>query len=347
MTKDLILAGDVYSCLDILKDNSITVAITSPPYWKQRDYGFEGQIGQENTPEAYIGRLISIFNKLKEKLKENGIFFLNIGDKYLSRYGNSHLLLIPYRLAYHMTKHGWYLEDIIIWYKPNHMPSSVKDRFANTYEPVLVFSKNKSNIYKKDMGSVVRVPLQQTKWKHTAFFPENLVKELLLRVNLSDGDIVIDPFAGTGTVADVVKKMYNKRLTSIMIEKNNDYIEIIKQRTKIDNIRQINTEKQYQWEEVKEENIFTKEKNSELFIDTKETVFIAESEDHFLSILKEINSERDDAVFFIGLKHWTIKSIYYTHSVFYNGYVIRNMIVNSNGKDWYPVFMIVKDSKKV
>lgn len=50
-----------------------------------------------------------------------------------------------------MKKNGWYLEDIIIWYKPNHMPSSVKDRFANTYEPVFVLAKNKINIYKKNI----------------------------------------------------------------------------------------------------------------------------------------------------------------------------------------------------
>ncbi|HIP25218.1 MAG TPA: site-specific DNA-methyltransferase, partial [Archaeoglobus profundus] len=235
--RDVILHGDVYACLEQLEDNSIAVAITSPPYWKQRDYGFEGQIGQENTPEEYIGRLVAVFNKLRQKMRNDGVFFLNVGDKYLHRYGKSHLLQIPYRLAYHMIKDGWYLEDVIIWYKPNHMPSSVKDRFTNTYEPVLVFAKSKNNIYKKGLGNVVKIPLQQTKWKHTAVFPEKLVEEMLNRTNLNDGDIILDPFAGTGTVAVVVKKirsdLFPKRIYSIMIEKGEIFIDIIKKRAGI------------------------------------------------------------------------------------------------------------------
>ncbi|MGC8622248.1 MAG: DNA-methyltransferase, partial [Caldisphaera sp.] len=169
--KDTILYGDVYAALGHLENNSIAAAITSPPYWKQRDYKFKGQIGQEKTPEEYIGRLVVIFNRLRQKLREDGVFFLNIGDKYLNQYGKSHLLQIPYRLAYHMVKDGWLLEDIIIWYKPNHMPSSVEDRFTNTYEPVLVFTKNKENIYLKKTSNVLKIPLQPTPWKHTAVYP--------------------------------------------------------------------------------------------------------------------------------------------------------------------------------
>ena len=148
MKNDIILCGDVYAGLSFLKDDSISVAITSPPYWQQRDYNFDEQIGQENTPNEYIGRLIKIFNILKTKLKDDGVFFLNVGDKYLNKYGKSHLLQIPYRLAYHMVNDGWYLQDIIIWYKTNHMPSSVTDRFTNTYEPVFVFAKIKITFIK-------------------------------------------------------------------------------------------------------------------------------------------------------------------------------------------------------
>ena len=112
-------------------------------------------------------------------MKDDGVFFLNVGDKYLNKYGKSHLLQIPYRLAYHMVNDGWYLQDIIIWYKTNHMPSSVTDRFTNTYEPVFVFAKNKNNIYKNSQGTIFEIALQQTKWKHTAVYPEKLVLELL------------------------------------------------------------------------------------------------------------------------------------------------------------------------
>ena len=114
MKSDRILHGDVFAGLERLEDNSISVVITSPPYWHQRDYGFDDQIGQEETPEGFMGHLIAIFSKLKEKLTDDGVFFLNIGDKYEGdRYGTSYLQMIPYRLAFHMVKSGWILEDII------------------------------------------------------------------------------------------------------------------------------------------------------------------------------------------------------------------------------------------
>ncbi|MEM2293928.1 MAG: site-specific DNA-methyltransferase [Nitrososphaerota archaeon] len=354
--RDLILHGDIYACLDTLEDDSIAVAITSPPYWKQRDYGFEGQIGQESTPEEYIGRLVAVFSKLKQKMRDDGVFFLNIGDKYLPRYGKSHLLQIPYRLAYHMVKDGWYLEDIIIWYKPNHMPSSVKDRFTNTYEPVLVLAKGKDNIYRKNLGNVVKIPLQQTPWKHTAVFPERLVEEMLDRVNLKDGDLILDPFAGTGTVAVVVKRvrsgLFRKRIFSIMIEKGDIFIDIIKERTGITNIKKI-SDSYYEWKPVKEEKLPEGIKPKEILTDKYGEVFIANTSDEFLSILKGITTEKfkkfhkENALYFFGVKRWTLHDLYYVHSIFYEGYVLRNMLVNSNGKDWYPVFMFARDSTRV
>lgn len=354
--RDTILYGDVYACLDQLEDNSIAVAITSPPYWKQRDYGFKNQIGQEKTPEGYIGRLVTIFNKLREKMRDDGVFFLNVGDKYLSRYGKSHLLQIPYRLAYHMVKDGWYLEDIIIWYKPNHMPSSVKDRFANTYEPVLVFVKDKNNIYKKGLDNVVKIPLQQTPWKHTAVFPEKLVEEMLNRTNLSDGDVVLDPFAGTGTVAVVVKRMrsglFPKKIYSVMIEKGDVFVDIIKKRAGIKDVKRVN-DIPYTWEPVKEEKLPNRIKPKEILTDRHGEVFIADTSEEFLSALRGIATEnfkrfhREDALYFFGVRNWTLKDLYYAHSIFYEGYVLRNMIVVSKENSWYPVFMFAKDTTKV
>jgi DNA modification methylase len=226
MSKNTIIYGDVYSGINSLEDSSVHVVITSPPYWMQRDYGFEGQIGQEKTPEEYISKLRTIFGVLKDKLTDDGVFYLNIGDKYLNKYGNSHLLQIPYRLAYYMIEDGWILEDIIIWYKTNHMPSSIDNRFANSYEPVLVFAKNKNNKYRKSRN-ILKLPLQQTKYKHTAVFPEKLVQSLLEMTYIDYGDIILDPFAGTGTVGVVVNR-YSKNLNTILIEKSSEYIEIIK-----------------------------------------------------------------------------------------------------------------------
>lgn len=353
--KDVILHGDVYACLEKLGDDSVTVAITSPPYWKQRDYGFVGQIGQERTPEAYIGRLVAIFDKLKQKLRKDGVFFLNVGDKYLGQYGKSHLLQIPYRLAYHMGKDGWYLEDIIIWFKPNHMPSPVEDRFTNTYEPILVLAKSKNNIYQKGLKNVVKIPLQQTPWKHTAIFPEALVKEMLTRVNLKDYDIILDPFAGTGTVAAVVTKMrrelFSKKIFSIMIEKGDGFIDIMQKRTEIKEVEKVN-DIPYDWKPVVEEKIPDVEPH-EILTNKNGEIFIAQNSDEFLSVLKGITTprfkkfHREDALYFLGVKKWSIKDLYYISQIFQEGWILRNMLVISNNGRWYPIFMFARDSTKI
>ena len=137
-----VLHGDVWAGLTYLVDQTIDCAVTSPPYFSQRDYGFPGQIGKEDKFEEYLAKLVGIFSLLRKKLKSKGVFYLNIGDKYLSKYGNTPLGMIPYRLAHYLVLDGWRLEDIIIWYKPNHMPSSVKNRLCNTYEPIFVLTKN-------------------------------------------------------------------------------------------------------------------------------------------------------------------------------------------------------------
>ncbi len=356
MSEDIILHGDVYACLDSLQDESIAVAITSPPYWGQRDYNFEEQIGQEKTSEEYIGRLVAIYNKLRQKLRKDGIFFLNIGDKYLNQYGKSYILNIPYRLVYHMVKDGWYLEDIIIWYKPNHMPSSVKDRFTNTYEPVFVLAKDKINIYRKESVNIVEIPLQQVSWKHTAVYPEKLVIEMLNRVEIKDGDLVLDPFAGTGTTAAVVKNirnsLYSKNIFSIMIEKSKEFVDIIKQRAKIEHIIKIN-DVPYRWYNLKDEDLLNEIEAKPIMKDKNGEVYIAQDHKEFLSILtgtttKEFKEfHREDAVYFIGVKNWNLNSLYCISTISKYGYVLRNMIVVSNRAGWYPIFMFVQDSTKV
>ncbi len=356
MNRDVILHGDVYACLDYLDNNSIAVAITSPPYWKQRDYEFKGQIGQEKTPEEYIGRLVKIYNKLRQKLRKDGIFLLNVGDKYLNQYGKSHLLQIPYRLAYHMVKDGWYLEDIIIWYKPNHMPSSAKDRFTNTYEPVLVLAKSRNNIYRNKYPKAVEIPLQQTPWKHTAVYPEKLVWEMLERVELKNGDLILDPFAGTGTTAAVVNKirksLYAKKIYSIMIEKGDEFVDIIKERAKIIEVIKVK-DISYEWGPVEETDLPMDIEPKPILKDKHGEVYIAKDQREFLSALKGITMEefkkfhREDALYFFGVKDWDLSSLYYAHTIYQYGYVLRNMLVVSNRNNWYPIFMFARDSTRV
>ncbi len=358
--KDVIIHADVVMGLEVLENDSITVAITSPPYWRQRDYGFEGQIGREKNPNEYIGRLVHIFHVLRKKLQKNGIFFLNVGDKYLSRYGKSQLLQIPYRLARKMIDDGWHLKDIIMWHKTNHVPSSARDRFTITYEPVLVFSKNAhADLYKEHLGNVLKLPLQQTPWKHTAVFPESLVEHLLKRVNLMDDAIVLDPFAGTGTVATVVRKLrtslFPKRWYAIMIEKGDHFVEIMKKRTKIKNIKKVigDVHVPQEWKGTSEEKLPDDVKPKEITSDRHGEVYIADVSEEFLSILKGMTTDafktfhREDALYFFGVKNWTIDCLVHAHSLFQEGYVLRNMLIISNIKSWYPVFMFVKHSTRV
>jgi len=132
--------GDVNKCLKLLPENSVDCVITSPPYWKQRDYKDPRQIGQEGTYEEYIKKLVNVFNEIKRVLKPTGTLFLNVGYKYQDK----ELLLIPELLAAELQKNGWALLNKIIWYKPNAMPSSVDNRFSNVYEPVFLFVKKES-----------------------------------------------------------------------------------------------------------------------------------------------------------------------------------------------------------
>lgn len=124
----------------MLPDKIVDCVMTSPPYWKQRDYKHHEQIGQENTYLKYIKQLVDVFHKMKRVLKPTGTFFLNIGYKYQ----NKELLLIPELLAAELQKNGWALLNKIIWHKPNAMPSSLESRFSNIYEPIFLFVKEES-----------------------------------------------------------------------------------------------------------------------------------------------------------------------------------------------------------
>lgn len=158
--------------LKILEDESIDMQITSPPYWALRDYGIDGQLGHEKTFQEYINKLCDIFDEVKRVLKKDGTCWVNIGDCYGSGKGDiygdvafkgrkildrkeerpsrkgvegmdKNLLMIPFRFAIEMQNRGWILRNVIIWHKPNAMPSSVKDRFTVDFEYLFFFVKSK------------------------------------------------------------------------------------------------------------------------------------------------------------------------------------------------------------
>ncbi len=145
----LVLLGDVMEGLRMIPSGSISCIVTSPPYWNLRDYYISGQIGHEKTPEEYITKMVEISKELLRTLKKDGAYFLNIGDTYIDK----GLQMIPQWIAYRMInevkmngknkrKVGWLLRNQIIWHKPNHMPSPVKTRYTNTYEPIFFFTRD-------------------------------------------------------------------------------------------------------------------------------------------------------------------------------------------------------------
>lgn len=169
MKTNRILVGDALAELKKLPDESIDSVVTSPPYWGLRDYGHDGQLGQESTFEEFIKNLLAIFDEVKRVLKPTGTCWVNLGDTYNSgapgaRNGerwpkqsrNDHqpkaripanvprksLVQIPARFAIGMCERGWILRNEIIWHKPNAMPQSVGDRFTADFEKLLFFTKS-------------------------------------------------------------------------------------------------------------------------------------------------------------------------------------------------------------
>jgi site-specific DNA-methyltransferase (adenine-specific) len=121
-----------------LPEQSVHCCVTSPPYFGLRDYGHDGQIGLEDTPDAYVRQLVEVFRAVRRVLRDDGTLWLNLGDSYAS---DKNLLGIPWRVAFALQADGWYLRQDIIWHKPNPMPESVTDRCTKAHEYVFLLSK--------------------------------------------------------------------------------------------------------------------------------------------------------------------------------------------------------------
>lgn len=143
---NFIINAEVSEALKKLPDNIVQTIITSPPYYDQRDYHTDEQIGNEESPEKYINRLVEVFDQAKRVLKEDGTLWLNLGDKYID--GN--LAGLPWKLALSLKERGWILRSDIIWYKPNAMPSSVKNRPTTDHEYIFLFAKSSKYYYDAD-----------------------------------------------------------------------------------------------------------------------------------------------------------------------------------------------------
>jgi DNA modification methylase len=193
-----IIQGHVLEALKKIPDNSVDCIVTSPPYWGLRKYpdsanvqwndGWYGQLGLEPTLEMYIEHLLQITAELKRVLKPTGVMFWNHGDCYGGNMGFTSstksdascnrgrwqpdttikrklpaktMAFQNFRLALRMIdEQGWILRNVIIWHKPNHLPESVKDRFARAYEPIFMFVKSKRYYFNLD---AVREPVKTLK----------------------------------------------------------------------------------------------------------------------------------------------------------------------------------------
>ena len=303
--KDTILYGDCRETLKNLTNSSIQMCVTSPPYYGLRDYGGEkNQIGQEQTPEDFIDELVKVFSIVRDKLKDDGTLWVNIGDSYynyrpskgksypkqtvsktkqdlpdysskrnnkLSNLKEKDLIGIPWMLAFALRADGWYLRQDIIWHKPNPMPESVKDRCTKSHEYIFLLSKNKKYYYdneaikepvKQDWGtrnrangkyhnsgsglqphsgltksyttknkrSVWSITNKPYKHAHFATFPPDLIVPPIL-AGSKKGDIVLDPFMGSGTTGMVAKE-HGRYF--IGCELHDDYSELIRQRMPVE-----------------------------------------------------------------------------------------------------------------
>ena len=178
-----IIQADVMKGLASLPDESVQCVVTSPPYWGLRDYGVEGQIGLEATPEEYVEKMVAVFREVKRVLRQDGTIWLNMGDCYAAApVGNftgsalwyegrdcsghitsgqidkvrasglkpKDLLGMPWRLAFALQADGWWLRSDIVWSKPNPMPESVTDRPTKSHEYLFLLAKSSSYFYDAD-----------------------------------------------------------------------------------------------------------------------------------------------------------------------------------------------------
>lgn len=170
--------GDVNAVLKKLEGIRVQCVVTSPPYWGLRDYGVQGQLGLEKTPEEYIENLTAVFGHIRRILRDDGTLWLNLGDTYCTvphgpkghnssdrklqqresfgTQANRHkldglkhkdLVGIPWRVALALQADGWYLRSDIIWHKPNPMPESVRDRPTKSHEYLFLLTKSPRYFY--------------------------------------------------------------------------------------------------------------------------------------------------------------------------------------------------------
>ena len=172
-----VIQGDCIETMQTWPAKSINCCVTSPPYWGLRDYGVDGQLGLEKTPEEFVAKMVAVFAEVKRVLRDDGTLWLNLGDSYAANRGYQvpqtkdidtkrdtdsfnhmsakvpsglkakDLVGIPWMVAFALRQDGWYLRQDIIWHKPNPMPESVRDRCTKAHEYIFLLTKKPRYYY--------------------------------------------------------------------------------------------------------------------------------------------------------------------------------------------------------
>ncbi len=144
--RNQVLQGDARVRLRELPDHAVDTVVTSPPYFRQRDYANADQLGQEDTLDQYTENLVQVMAECHRVLKNTGSLWLVLGDKYL----RGRRLGVPWRVALALVDHGWILRSDIVWHKPNAMPSAAKNRPTVDHDYVFFMTKESTYYYDAD-----------------------------------------------------------------------------------------------------------------------------------------------------------------------------------------------------
>ncbi len=256
-----IIPGDCRDVLKTLPDASVHCIVTSPPYFRQRDYGVDGQIGREETPGDLAEALCEVASELRRVLRSDGSFWLNIGDTYAAggnggggslvakrrQWTGAHerkgwrrqspgfkekdITLTPFVVADMLRADGWYLRSTIIWDKQVATEPPRLDRPSTAHEYLFLLAKSEQYTV-RDPGekwfrsTVWTIRPQPSYTGHPAVMPAELARRCIV-CSTSAGETVLDPFGGAGTTALVANQLGRD---SILIELNPAYVEIARKR---------------------------------------------------------------------------------------------------------------------
>lgn len=256
-----ILTGDCRDVLKLLPDKSVHSIVTSPPYFRQRDYGVEGQIGQEQTPADLADALCEVALELNRVLRDDGSFWLQMGDTYAAggnggggslvakrrQWTGAHerkgwrrqspgfkekdITLTPFLVADQLRAEGWYLRGTIIWDKQVATEPPRLDRPSTAHEYLFLLAKSEQYAVRNPgepwfLSTVWQIRPQPSYTGHPAVMPAELARRCIV-CSSSEGDTILDPFGGAGTTGLAADRVGRN---AILIELNPEYAAIAERR---------------------------------------------------------------------------------------------------------------------